>query len=305
MITLLPSPSKILEMMVLNSVRKPLELLFGDSQHGFRKNCSTTTALLQITDKALRLFDDKFSVVSIVSLHLSKAFDKVDHELLLTKLEKMLPASFTNWISNYLTGRYFRVRVRDRFSCRRSMPVGVPQGSVLGPSLFCVMVGDFKCVSENSSASQYADDITIVTSFQSSDPLVIKNGLCAEMENLSTWCQANKKVHNEEKRSSTLNLQAISHYVFSHTEPPRRAMKILGVFLKQELTCHHHVNEMCKKTSRRLRISKNKRLRRIDNRAHYIIFGKCLTSCDYPPNSLKVRRESLSKNLLQKLIATS
>ena len=103
LITLLPSPSKILERLVLDSVRTQLESLFGDRQHAFRKRCSTTTALLQITDKATQLYDNlEYSACAIMSVDLSKAFDKVDYPILLKKLaSKGLPSRFVEWIRSF------------------------------------------------------------------------------------------------------------------------------------------------------------------------------------------------------------
>lgn len=340
MITLLPSPSKILERMVLNSVRHRLELLYGEDQHGFRKNCSTTTALLQITDTATRYYDElRVPAFSIMSLDLSKAFDRVDHSILLTKLQRVLPTRCTKWISNYLSNRSYRVKLRDYYSNRYNTMEGVPQGSVLGPALFCAMVGDFKCVSRRSNVTQYADDITIVTGFEISDSLEIKLALNKEMDNFTDWCKRNKQVHNPSKtqlliyaRSSSLSFSSLD----LNLSP---VMKILGVFLNRQLTWHDHVNEIYKKTSQRLRILRILRphvsamelhqvyvatvlsvfdyacqlfvgletglamkMQKIDNRAHRIIFGKGERFCSCPPNSLKSRRETLSKDLLRKLI---
>lgn len=343
MITLLPSPSKILEKMILGSVRQSLEPLYGAHQHGFRKNCSTTTALLQITDNALRVFDDLcFSAFSIMSLDLSKAFDKVDHGILLKKLgDGGLPTPFTKWIANYVADRSIRVKIQDYYSHRRYITTGVPQGSVLGPALFCIMVGDFKCAYKDSAVTQYADDISIVTSFQTSNPDIVTGILRDEMENFTRWCQRNKQVHNQDK-TQLLFFDRSSRNFISHLSTcisTCSVMKILGVFLNAELTWHHHVNEMCKKASKRLRILRvlkphvsqmelhqvyvatilsvfdyacpvfvgletglSERLQKIDNRAHRIIFGKDARSCDCSSNSVKTRRERLSKNLLTKCL---
>ena len=165
LITLLPTPSKILERLVLDSVRKQLEPLFGRRQHAFRKNCSTSTALLQITDRATQIYDElDFSGFAVMSFDLSKAFDKVDHHTLLRKLTGQgLPTAFIKWIQGYLSQRTFRVRVQDSLSVKRAFNVGVPQGSVLGPALFCVMAGDFTVALPQSSLTQYADDLTILS----------------------------------------------------------------------------------------------------------------------------------------------
>ena len=111
-----------------------------------------------------------------MSFDLSKAFDKVDHRMLLKKLSgKGLPLGFVRWIKCYLRNRTFRVRFQDVYSTKRPIQVGVLQGSVLGPALFCVMVGDFSCFHTHSSLTQYADDLTIVTGTTSANVSAIKD----------------------------------------------------------------------------------------------------------------------------------
>ena len=142
LITLLPSPAKILEKIVLQSQIRHLEILFGQQQHAYRKNGSTTTALVEIMDAITTFYDNKaVAGIGILSLDFSKAFDKVDHGTLLRKTLR-LPAltGFTKWLLNYLSERRFTVRVNGQFSSTHALSVGVPQGSILGPSLFSVPV---------------------------------------------------------------------------------------------------------------------------------------------------------------------
>ena len=117
-ISLLPSPAKILEKLVLSKLYSTLESLFGTNQHAFRKSASTTTALLQITDTLTRTFDD-FSTAGfgILSLDFSKAFDKVQHSTLLRKiLNSCLPRGFALWLHSYLSNRSFRVKIHGQLS---------------------------------------------------------------------------------------------------------------------------------------------------------------------------------------------
>ena len=112
---LLPTPSKILERLVLESVGPDIEPLDGDHQHAFRRNCSTSTALLQIMEKATQIYDDtNFYALAILSFDLSRAFDRVNHDILLEKLSRSgLPSSFIQWLQSYLSNRTFRVKVQD------------------------------------------------------------------------------------------------------------------------------------------------------------------------------------------------
>ena len=340
LITLLPVPSKILERLVLDSVRAQLEPLFGDRQHAFRKGCSTSTALLQITDKATQVYDSlDYSACAIMSFDLSKAFDKVNHHILLKKLTgKGLPNRFVEWIRSYLTNRTFRVRLQDACSKKRPFRVGVPQGSVLGPALFCVMVGDFACADAHSSLTQYADDFTIVTGATTSE---IHKIIQEENTNFTNWCNLNKQQHNTDK--SQLLILTRHPISFEETPLPINAsgkMKILGVQLNNKLTWHDHVDEMCKKASKRLRILRvlkpftapeelhqvyvtsirsvfdyactlfvgldtglSQILQRIDKRAHRIMHDKDLL-CTCNNDSLRRRREVLSLKLFHEILGT-
>ena len=86
-ITLLPAPSKILEKIVLQRQQKEIYPLLGNNQHAYRKGLSTTTALLHIYDTAVCIYDDSHNAgLAILSLDFSKAFDKVDHLILLKKI---------------------------------------------------------------------------------------------------------------------------------------------------------------------------------------------------------------------------
>ena len=187
MITLLPTPSKILERLVLESVKEQIQPLYGPRQHAFRKGCSTTTALIQIMENATKFYDNvSFTGFAIMSFDLSKAFDRVDHGILMQKLRgRGFPSLFINWICNYLTGRTFRVKTQGVLSSCHDFSVGLPQGSVLGPALFCVMVGDITCVSVNSSITQHADDLSSVTGFTTSDPSAIRKTICDEVSNFT------------------------------------------------------------------------------------------------------------------------
>ena len=111
--------------------------LFDVYQSGFRVNHSTETALVRVVND-LKISSDNHKVSVLVLLHLSAAFNTVDHEILLKSFEHCLGLRGTvlNWFSSYLTGRSFSVSVGNFESDEVSVPYGVPQGSVPGPLLF-------------------------------------------------------------------------------------------------------------------------------------------------------------------------
>ena len=98
---------------------------------------STETALLKVHDEVCQLVDAHGAAI-LVLLDLSAAFDTIDHDLLLTRLEARfgITGQALAWVSSYLSNRYQCVKINQTISCKRKFPFGVPQGSVLGPRLF-------------------------------------------------------------------------------------------------------------------------------------------------------------------------
>jgi len=116
--------------------------LFSESQSGFRPNYSTQDVLLHVTDSWRRAIDDsKFTAVAF--LDISKAFDSVNHDILLSKLAcyGVLGKSLT-WFASYLSCRQQKVCMQGLSSDWGEIHVGVPQGSILGPLLFSVYMND-------------------------------------------------------------------------------------------------------------------------------------------------------------------
>ena len=188
-ITLHPLPSKICEKILRSKYIQTFEDAYGYHQHGFRRNASTTTALITIVDAALKSFDEKSSTgTAIISLDLSKAFDCLDHELVVENLRTL---NFSNglisWIQDYLRDRSAIVRVCNDLSKEYTITRGIPQGTVLGPMLFNTFVSDFRS-KYNATVVSYADDINIIMSFTDNDPQIIENLLKDEVYNAKLWC---------------------------------------------------------------------------------------------------------------------
>ena len=162
-ISLLPILSKVLEKIVANQLMSFLEenKLLSESQHGFRKNLSTETALMKVNEAIYNNIDNQ-KISLLLLLDLSKAFDSVSHEILLEKCIDFNIDQF--WFENYLSDRVQSVKLDSAISSSRQVKYGVPQGSILGPILFLVYINDMSKVLNEYILVQYADDSQIILS---------------------------------------------------------------------------------------------------------------------------------------------
>ncbi len=128
-------------------------------QFGFLTGKSTTDQLLQVLHEIGEMFDKRIQT-DIVYLDFAKAFDRVDHQLLLKKLKNFgISGNLLQWFKNYLTNRHQKVTVLGQSSQPLPFLSGVPQGSILGPLLFLIYVNDLPQATSKSSVALYADDI--------------------------------------------------------------------------------------------------------------------------------------------------
>lgn len=159
--SLLPVVSEILEKIVATQLVQFMEqnFLFSSTQHGFRPNLSTETALLQVSKK---IYDtmDKGEICLLTLCDLSKAFDSVCHDILLRKCNELGIDIF--WFEDYLCNRTQSVRIGGNLSSRLQVSFGVPQGSIQGPLLFKVYVNDLSQEIKDCFAIHYADDTQFI-----------------------------------------------------------------------------------------------------------------------------------------------
>lgn len=175
-ISLLCIVSKVLERCVLNCIKQRLEELIVDCQHGFRCGRSCVTNLLESQDH-IGAIVDRAGQVDCVYLDMSKAFDKVRHDLLINKLQDAgFEGKLLDWLHAYLYDRRQRVTVPGATS--RDLPVtsGFPQGSILGPAFFLLYVNKLPEVITRSQVVMFADDTKVyeevTVSFHGPLPLV-------------------------------------------------------------------------------------------------------------------------------------
>ena len=162
-ISILPALSKIIEKLVNIQIVKYLTLhsLLDPYQSAYKANHSTQTTLLKLSEDIYDCIDDS-EITLLVLLDFSKAFDTVNHKLLLAKLEILgFQENTRKWILSYLSGRSQKVQTEKDSSDWSPILNGVPQGSILGPLLFTILISDMRVSIWNGSYITYADDTNL------------------------------------------------------------------------------------------------------------------------------------------------
>jgi hypothetical protein len=173
-ISVLPIFSKILEKLMCHRLMAFVNKhnILCENQYGFREQHSTYMALLNVIDQISEEMDNKKYSIGIF-LDLSKAFDTIDHSILLKKLEIYgIRGVALKWFSNYLLNRSQCVAINDVISLPNDIKCGVPQGSILGPVLFILYINDIVRVSKLLQFVMFADDTNLFFSHKNLDTLV-------------------------------------------------------------------------------------------------------------------------------------
>ena len=166
-ITVVNSIAKIFEKSVCSRLLNFLERfdILTDNQFGFRSRHATSHAIIKLFDEALSALDDRQSKAGTVLLDISKAFDCVNHDILLDKLYHYgIRGSVLDWFKSFLTNRTHYVDINGSKSEPYTPTMGVPPGSVLGPILFLIYINDLRNSSNTLSFSIFADDISLLLS---------------------------------------------------------------------------------------------------------------------------------------------
>ena len=206
-ISLLPVISKVFEKIVFSQLYKYFNdnNLLYNSQYGFRKGHSCEYAAMEITDKIFKYLDNKKLPLAIY-LDFSKAFDTINHKILLHKLKYYgVSGEPLKWFENYLTNRKQYVQYKNKTSSEQIITTGVPQGSILGPLLFIIYINDIAKITKNFKFTIYADDTTLIeplctfTHPSSGNKHKLSKEINAELEKIVEWLALNKLSLNAKK----------------------------------------------------------------------------------------------------------
>ena len=181
---------QLIEYLITNKVLTP-------NQSAFRKLYSTVTSLINSTDYWYDNMDEKQLNLAIF-LDLKKAFDTVDHRILIKKLGAYgIRGISGGWLTSFLTSRKQFCSVNGQKSEARLVTCGIPQGSCLGPLLFIIYLNDFEKCLDFSRASMYADDTHVTLTSSNTDGLL--TNAYKELRNISEWMRINKLSANPKK----------------------------------------------------------------------------------------------------------
>ena len=199
---------------------------------------------------------DSGHLIFSIFLDFHKAFDSVDHSILLSKLEIYgIRGHALSWFESYLSNRKQFVRVNNKISNLQQITYGVPQGSILGPLLFLIFINDINHSSNLFKFILYADDSTLSTRIHENQFDQDINKINSELNNVFRWLCANKITINVKKtkfmvfsynRNVMLSEIKIGNYLISEAD----FIKFLGVYIDNHLTFKHHISEVSLKISK-------------------------------------------------------
>ena len=221
--------------------------LFNQYQHGFRSGHSCLSQLLAHFDHITRQLEEG-KAVDVIYLDFSKAFDKVDIGLILRKLKSLgIGGNLGRWLHGFLLGRMQSVLVNGHKSSQIPVKSGVPQGSVLGPLLFLILIGDIDKEVSSSFVSSFADDTRVGHSISCDQDV---RQLQSDLEAVYRWAIHNNMEFNSEKfehlRYNPKPSTDISPEYKSDTGSliqTKESVRDLGVIMSSSASFSEHINQ--------------------------------------------------------------
>ena len=227
--------------------------ILSQSQFGFRANHSSHMALIELYNKITTAIDkDEFSIGIFIDL--SKAFDTINHHILLTKLAHYgIRGISLKWFTSYLENRKQYVSVNGTDSSLSATVCGVPQGSILGPLLFLLYINDIMNCSDLLYFILFADDTNLF--YSSKDLLLLQNTVICDLAKLAIWFTVNRLSLNVKKTTYVLfgskrSIRDVKIKIDDTDLAKADSAKFLGVFIDSKLTWRHHINHIASKIAK-------------------------------------------------------
>ena len=250
-IALTSSLCKTLERIIVKQILKYTESIWKDNkQYGFLPGRNTMDALIQVIEDWNRATDEG-RTTHAVFFDFKKAFDLINHLILLRKLEKLLPKWLTSWIAQYLTGRKQRVKSNNQYSDWLDVEAGVIQGSVLGPILFIIFISDINSyIPPVIQLIKYADDLGTYNDFKDTKD----DHTQLAIDGIEKWAKENgMQINTNKTKHMIINQQKnqtnIQPTLNNQTLEQVKNYKYLGAIINEELNSDEQWNATSKKTN--------------------------------------------------------
>ena len=261
-ISLLPLPGKIIEKVVHKRLLDYLESnhILVQNQGGFRRNNSTINSVAIFTHEVYSAINNK-EIAMATYIDFQKAFDTVDHKILVNKLEIIGVRDHTlRWLSDYLTNRKQCTQVNGCYSKSNFITCGVPQGSILGPLLFLIYVNDIVHESRHTAIYLYADDTVLLS--KSKSIANARTDMQNDLNSIMLWCERNKLSLNVKK---TKNMLFGTRHRLKNTRCGKISInntdleivnqyKYLGIILDSHLSYAKHLNNVVRMVSHKINL---------------------------------------------------
>jgi hypothetical protein len=262
-ISLTSAISKTLEKIILPHITNNIPNIH--TQHGFKKQHSTTTALHNINTTITNGFNQSKPPqrTIITALDMSKAFDTVNLDNLTNKLlHTNIPHTIIKFLTNYINGRQAFTTYNNKQSPHKIIHTGVPQGGVLSPTLFNIYMADITTPSNaNTNIITYADDITITSTHTDID--TASKTIQPTLNDIQQWTKQNSLHLNANKTNTSIHTPAPSEHktqtnlsLNNHTLNTNNSNKILGLTFDTQHTFTQHINKACTQAEQTLNILK-------------------------------------------------
>jgi len=250
-VSLIPIVSKLFERDMYNQILSYIEKFLSPYLFGYRKGYSTEQCLTVMLETWKNALDAKSEAGAILT-DLSKAFDCLNHDLLIAKLEAYgFDKNALLFVKDYLKHRKQRTKVNGSYSSWLELLFGVPQGSILGPLLFNIFINDMLYFITDSKIANYADDNTLYT--VSNNITELLNILENETTIILDWFQKNEMKSNDDKCHLIIcNQENVSVTLGNEKISESDSVKLLGVTIDKKLNFTEHVSELCKKGNQKL-----------------------------------------------------
>ena len=253
-ISILSSLSKVFEKIVHEDINQYMGNKLSPYLCGFRKGYCTQYCLMIMLEKFKKALDNKNKFGALLT-DLSKAFDCLNHELLIAKLEAYgFSNASLNLILSYLSDRKQRTKVNNQFSEWTDITSGIPQGSILGPLLFNIYINDIFFFVCEDKITNYADDTTPYAIENNFDKLIERLQLDSRI--LLEWFNNNYFKLNPDKCKLLISKQGskLSVDIEGETIACQDTVKLLGIKIDNQLNFNEHISTICKKVSLKLHV---------------------------------------------------